>query len=50
MVKDADCPAAIVTALAELVLNAAPLTVNGETVSGCKKGFSIENVQACCVP
>ena len=52
IVKDdtAPVPAAMLTALAEAVVNAAPVTVKGETVRGCKKGFSIENVQACCVP
>ena len=50
IVKDADSPAAIVTALPRVVLNAAPLIVNGETVSACGNGFIIESVQDSCVP
>src|SRR5665213_2916785 len=50
MVKDDDCPAAIVTAFPAVVLNAAPLRVNGETVSACGNGFKIESVQDSCVP
>ena len=50
IVKDDDCPAAIVTALPAVVLNAAPLRVNGETVSACGNGFRIESVQDSWVP
>ena len=50
MVKDDDCPAAIVTALPAVVLNAPPLRVNGETVRACGNGFRIESMQDSCVP
>ena len=50
MVKDEDCPAAMVTALPAVVLNPAPLRLNGETVSACGNGFRIESVQDSCVP
>ena len=50
IVKDEDCPAAIVTALPIVVLNAAPLTVSGETVSACGNGFRIESAHDSGVP
>ena len=50
IVKDEDCPAAMVTALPIAVLNAAPLTVSGETLSACGNGFKIDSVQDSCVP
>ncbi len=50
IVKDDDCPAAIVTAFPAVVLNAAPLSVSGETVSACGNGLRIESVQDSCVP
>ena len=50
IVKDEVCPAGIVTAFPVVVLNAAPVTVNGETVSACGNGFKIESVQDSRVP
>src|SRR6185295_18491439 len=48
--KETDCPAAIVTAFPEAVVNAAPVTSKGETVSACENGFRIDSVQASCAP
>ena len=42
--------AAIVTAFPEALVNDAPVTSSGETVSACGNGFRIENVQDSCVP
>jgi hypothetical protein len=50
IVNEADCPAAIVTAFPDVVVNPAPVTSKGETVRACGNGFSIENVHASCVP
>ena len=50
MVKVDDCPAAMVTALPAVVVNAAPARVKGETVSACGNGFRIESVHDSCVP
>ena len=50
MVNVEDCPAAMVTALGDAVVNAVPATLKGETVSACGNGFWIESVHACCVP